>query len=288
MKQSENISEVCKALVKFQGMIQNISAEAINPHFGHKYADLGNILKAIREPLSKSGLAVIQTPEAEGAKVTIETIIMHETGQYISSSLPLTARDAQPQSIGSAITYGRRYGLSAMLGLATDEDDDGNGAQGSAGKPQQKAVNWNGQSQTQKNTPPAQSSANNTKPAPQPAKQNNAGNPSDGKSENFKAIVKMAKDQVLELINSGNFTAEDANFGIKNVMTCHRIPMPEGRQAGISDLRTQENIDEFVQKCLLLASKVKEAKEKQAQDQKAAEPDIDHTPLEVPSEGENA
>jgi hypothetical protein len=99
----------------------------INPHFKSKYADLASVWDACRVPLSKHGLAVLQPVRADGPSVTVTTILAHSSGEWISESLTMTAQQNTPQAVGSAITYGRRYGLSSMVGIAPD-DDDGNAA----------------------------------------------------------------------------------------------------------------------------------------------------------------
>lgn len=128
MNKSENIIELSKAMVKFQGRIKTIKATEENPHFRHKYAGLGSIWDEIRAPLSECGLAIIQSPEVDGTTITVVTTLVHESGQYIENSLKMVAADTRPQSVGSCITYGRRYSLASILGLSSEEDDDGNAA----------------------------------------------------------------------------------------------------------------------------------------------------------------
>lgn len=106
-----------------------------NPHFGNRYADLASVWDACRDALTAHGLAVVQLPLSshESRGVTIRTTLLHESGASLSSDLFLPVAKLDPQGFGSAITYGRRYALAAMVGVAP-EDDDGNAASG-AGKP---------------------------------------------------------------------------------------------------------------------------------------------------------
>lgn len=132
------IGELAKALAKAQGELVPAAKNATNPFLKNKYADLASCIAACREVLPKYGLAYAQCiiPSKEGT-VCVETMLMHESGQWIKSRcvLPCTvpiSRDGKPamnaaQAAGSAITYARRYGLSAIVGLVT-EDDDGNAA----------------------------------------------------------------------------------------------------------------------------------------------------------------
>lgn len=122
--QSQNISELAKSLVKFQAEIKPVKRENENPFFKSKYADLASIWDAIREPLSKNGLAVVQTNHPNDGGVILETMLIHVSGEWIKSIVKMHPVKTDPQSFGSCQTYARRYGLSAMLGIATEEDDD--------------------------------------------------------------------------------------------------------------------------------------------------------------------
>lgn len=128
MEHSDTIGAIAGALAKAQAEIQHAAKDATNPHFQSNYADLASVWEACRAQLSKNAVAVTQAPEADGNKVTVTTILLHASGEWLRSALTMTARDASPQSIGSAITYGRRYGLASMVGVAPD-DDDGEAAQ---------------------------------------------------------------------------------------------------------------------------------------------------------------
>src|SRR6185503_4999668 len=118
---SEQINELAAALAAAQGMMENAIMNRINPHFKSKYADLAAIFDASRKPLSANGLAIVQTIE----NGVIHTRLLHTSGQWIASEHPLPM-SGRPQEIGSALTYARRYSLSALIGLAADEDDDAN------------------------------------------------------------------------------------------------------------------------------------------------------------------
>lgn len=100
--------------------------DATNPHFKSRYADFAAVVDASRPVLSKHGLAIVQSTPADGPTVTVVTRLMHISGEWIESSVSMRSKDDSPQGIGSAITYGRRYGWSTLIGLAADDDDDGN------------------------------------------------------------------------------------------------------------------------------------------------------------------
>jgi hypothetical protein len=144
MQTSEAITELAKALSKAQGEISNAIKNSANPHFKSRYADLAAIWDVIREPFAKNGLSVIQSfdvafLEKGGAVVTTKTLLMHSSGQYFQDEFPLRVGKDDPQAIGSATTYGRRYTLQAIGGVA-GEDDDGNAASGKGAAPPVAAI----------------------------------------------------------------------------------------------------------------------------------------------------
>jgi hypothetical protein len=133
-----SVGKLAAALAKAQGEMQAAAKDADNPFFKSKYADLASIWSVIREPLSKNGLAVVQMPtQTDGTLVSLKTILAHESGETMEGILTLTPKDGSPQAVGSALTYARRYSLSAMVGVCSEEDDDGNAASGR--KPQHDA-----------------------------------------------------------------------------------------------------------------------------------------------------
>ncbi len=133
MEKSESIKALSAAMVKFTGMMTKVKKDAKNPFFKNKYASLSNIIEATQKPLSECGLAVLQLPAGENQ---LTTMLVHETGEYIAETYTMKPAKSDPQGIGSAITYQRRYALGAILNLNIDDDDDGNTA---SGKPQPKA-----------------------------------------------------------------------------------------------------------------------------------------------------
>jgi len=159
---SDDILELAAALAIAQGEIEGAPKDSANPFFRSSYADLASVWGVIRKPLSANGLAVLQFPATgeprniivperavrdgqnntrivpEHAEtiidVTITTLLVHKSGQWISSDLKVTAREDTPQAVGSAITYGRRYALQSIIGVAPEEDD-GNSASARGSQP---------------------------------------------------------------------------------------------------------------------------------------------------------
>jgi hypothetical protein len=125
---SDAIGELLGALAKAQGKISNALKDKKNPFFKSNYADLASVWDACREPLSANGIAVIQTMEGPKQDMFLVTWLGHASGQWIKSKIPLMNAKQDPQSLGSAITYARRYALSAMVGVCADDDDDGEAA----------------------------------------------------------------------------------------------------------------------------------------------------------------
>lgn len=131
MNKSESIKELASALSKFQGEIKNPANTANNPFFKSKYAPLNDVLNLVRPVLFKHGLSVVQAPSGDGENIIVTTTLLHNSGEYIEfQPLILKADKATAQGAGSAITYARRYALSAILGISSEDDDDGNHATG--------------------------------------------------------------------------------------------------------------------------------------------------------------
>lgn len=127
--QSDNIQEIAAAIATAQAAIPPAAKNAQNPHLRNRYADLAAVWAAVRDELPKHGLAVVQTmvPRDDG-KACVRTLLTHTSGQWIAGECALPVPKADPQGYGSAITYARRYSLSAMLGVVSEDDDDAEGA----------------------------------------------------------------------------------------------------------------------------------------------------------------
>ena len=119
-------AEYSAALVAAIGELQNVAKTASNPYFKSKYAPLDAIVDATRPVLAKHGLAIQQMPIFEDNKAGVITQIIHKSGFSSESTLLLPLKDMSPQGVGGAITYARRYALAAVVGLATEDDLDGN------------------------------------------------------------------------------------------------------------------------------------------------------------------
>ena len=129
MNSSPEIKDLAAAMAKFQAELKPAIKGNTNPYFKSRYADLQACWDCCREALVKNGLSVVQgSRESNGEIVTVDTRLMHASGQWIESSLTMKPAKADPQGVGSAVTYARRYALSAILGIVADEDDDGNAA----------------------------------------------------------------------------------------------------------------------------------------------------------------
>ncbi len=126
---SETIKELADALVKAQAAILPAIKDKTNPAFRSRYADLTAVWDACRAALTSNGLSIVQMPiDAEAGRVALTTMLLHTSGEYISSTVSTALVKTDPQGVGSALTYLRRYSLSAMVGVVADEDDDGNAA----------------------------------------------------------------------------------------------------------------------------------------------------------------
>jgi hypothetical protein len=126
--QSESIAALAAALAKFQGQVHGATKNATNPHLRNKYADLASIWEAIREALTAHGLSVVQLPApGDNGTLRLHTRLLHESGEWLESEIQMPLGKQDPQGYGSALTYARRYGLAALLGIV-QEDDDAEGA----------------------------------------------------------------------------------------------------------------------------------------------------------------
>lgn len=124
MNKSDSIAKLAMALCEAQKTELFALTSKKNPFFKSKYADLSSVWDAIRSPLTSNGLAITQTFEISNMDgVTIETTLMHTSGEYISGSLNIKPEKNTPQGTGSAITYGRRYALMAIIGISPEDDD---------------------------------------------------------------------------------------------------------------------------------------------------------------------
>lgn len=155
MNRSESITEINKALNNFHKEVKQPFKDKNNPFYKSKYVPLENVAEAIDKTSTKFGLTYTQYPVSnEKGEVGVATILHHESGEYMEYP-PLMVKPEKntPQGVGSAITYSRRYSLSAVFGITSDQDDDGNEASG-------KRSNQNNQRQNyrQNNTPKMASS----------------------------------------------------------------------------------------------------------------------------------
>ena len=190
---SEQINEMAAALAKAQGQMRAASKDAVNPHLKNSYATLSSYIEAAREALSTNNLAFSQILSQVEDGLMLETILMHSSGQWLQSEVLIrVATDNRgingAQALGSALTYYKRYALSAMLGISvSDEDDDANGVTGNEVQYKQKPAG-------RPNVDTATGEVTNGKPkAPQPAKSTETAQ---------KAKAPTTGEELLELVNN--------------------------------------------------------------------------------------
>ena len=128
------VAELFAAFAKAQAEMGDVVKGAANDGFKRdgkatRYADLASVVEAIRPALNRNSIAIVQAPAFDGERVSIETRLVHAAGGWMRSTLHLKPSKVDPQGVGSAITYGRRYALLSVAGVAP-EDDDGNAASG--------------------------------------------------------------------------------------------------------------------------------------------------------------
>jgi hypothetical protein len=128
MRTSEQINEIAGALALAQSEMKNAKFNRTNPHFKSRYADLSEIRDTVTPALTKNGIAVVQGTDITESGIIVFTRLVHKSGQWFESVFPI-AND-KPQAMGSSISYGRRYTLSAITSIAADDDDDAEVASG--------------------------------------------------------------------------------------------------------------------------------------------------------------
>jgi hypothetical protein len=142
MNHSNNINELAAALAKAQGCMAPAKMDSVNPFLKNRYADLGSVIQAARQPLSANGLSFTQHPAVTESQVSVTTLLLHASGEWIESEITLPLDGGKglslAQSMGAIITYLRRYSLASILGIYADEDTDGNESKKAA--PAQKAT----------------------------------------------------------------------------------------------------------------------------------------------------
>lgn len=133
---SPTLGQLIAALKDFSAAAKNPAKTATNPHFRSTFAPLPEVLDYVRPALAQHGLTITQLTDG----YELITLLLHTSGEWLSSRYPLHPAKDDPQGLGSAVTYARRYTLLAMLGLAGDDDDDGNTASGLSTAPEARAA----------------------------------------------------------------------------------------------------------------------------------------------------
>jgi len=123
IEMSESIDKLASAMADAQGRIKGAKRDSANPHFGSPFASLESVWDACREPLTANGLSVIQFPSMRGEDPVLVSVLAHSSGQWIRTYAPLTPTKRDPQAMGSAITYMRRYATMAIASLCPVDDD---------------------------------------------------------------------------------------------------------------------------------------------------------------------
>lgn len=142
VRRSLTLGGLAKALARAQAELKNPPKDSVNPHFKSKYADLATVRDVVVPALSRHGLAVLQLPCELGDAPALTTLLMHgESGEWVETTIRLRPSKPDPQGVGSALTYLRRYSLQSLAGVAADDDDDGHAASSPAkAHPQQPAT----------------------------------------------------------------------------------------------------------------------------------------------------
>lgn len=156
-EREDNIGpDFIKAFIAARAEMPAATKNAVNPHFGNKYSDLESVISVIEGPLERQGLALLTLPVPDPSSVTLEFYLIHDSGQYIKFQIKMTPEKNTPQAFGSTLSYARRYGITTLFNLKT-EDDDGNEASKPPPATQQKS--------SQSHSAPPEYQTNKTLPA---------------------------------------------------------------------------------------------------------------------------
>lgn len=124
MNKSDSIAKLAAAMVKAQTQVGIAIKNAVNPHLKNRYADLGAVWDAIAPAMKEYGLAAVQMPApSDDGRLHLETMLLHESGEWMSSIMVMPLAKQDPQGYGAALTYARRYALAALMGVTQDDDD---------------------------------------------------------------------------------------------------------------------------------------------------------------------
>lgn len=213
---SADIGKLAEALNKAQGQIKGAVKDNTNPFFKQSYADLSSVWDACREGLNKNGLAVTQTMAGTAEVTEVVTTLMHTSGQWINGKLAIKPVKVDPQAVGSAITYARRYALAAIVGVCPSDDDANlaSGKQDARTVPTQKTTHQPTQKPVGVKTEHTEKPIPTEAPPPPPPQVSN--DPLEAKSEG-------TTEGLLQKVNSKDGTAQNGKkytkFGIQVIDT---------------------------------------------------------------------
>lgn len=233
MERSDQIDQLATALADAQGKVTDATKTKENPAFRSRYADLASVLDAVRSPLSAAGIAFIQSPTAADGRVYVTTTLVHKSGQWVSETMSAKPARDDAQSIGSVVTYLRRYGLMAMVGIAPD-DDDGEAAVG-------RGSVTDAPKATQRRQEPAKAPQATPAPAPTPE-------PAQEPAAHHESWAKARAGFCAELARLGTEYTYD---NVSAFCTAAGVPRPsardnEGRSKLLGHLLTPAGKDRFL------------------------------------------
>lgn len=136
MRQSDSVKLLAEALAQAQAEMPIVPKDKDNPFFKSKYADLATVVQTVIPVITRHGLAITQFPDFDGDHDLLTTRLLHSSGEWLEASMRVAAVKQDPQALGSALTYAKRYAFCAILGIVADEDDDGNAASAPVTSPQ--------------------------------------------------------------------------------------------------------------------------------------------------------
>tara|TARA_R110000824_G_scaffold526_8_gene3365 strand:+ start:2504 stop:3220 length:717 start_codon:yes stop_codon:yes gene_type:complete len=199
MKHSESMSNIAPALLEVQKKLEAVPKDDKKNNFGKRYTNLGTILRVAKEHLNENGMVILQG--GEGSTLTghlnIETTILHVSGEYISGVFSVPYGDMTPQKAGSAITYARRYSAASLLGMVSEEDDDGEASSSSPAEEVRPPVG----NRPKANPAPKPKPKAAPKPAPKPTEARSSADLKEGAVKSIKACMESRKNSPNDAVS---------------------------------------------------------------------------------------
>jgi len=256
MEQSTDISKIAEALAAAQAQMMGAKKGGENSFLNSKYADLESVIGAIKSPLNDNGISWAQTlGNNDKGYPSVTTILMHKSGQFIKSSFALAPKKNDPQAVGSAITYARRYSLAAICGVYQTDDD----AEGSMDR-QKKSVGESGGKDFPRYGSKPLNRQGGVFKRPKPNQLKKPPTVGELMEKALKDFPNVNESLVLEADDFAVADSGEAGLEVKDAQKWQDLAVHKARDIGITMLNPNDQALAFLAKRLQAARKAKEPK----------------------------